>query len=156
MNNNIKIDISALLVSLNKLKLYKEEEEKLVGNIKNTLYKLENDYICKNNKIIKDKNKNICLFLDKLLKDKEENIGMTSFSKHKEYRNRINQMYEGLKGITPIDGEVDNVIYFNDYTEKGIVVKPKVSSLKQFWTEYRLINNEKISPKIKIVIIQTF
>lgn len=74
MNNNIKIDISALLVSLNKLKLYKEEEEKLVGNIKNTLYKLENDYISKNNKIIKDKNKNICLFLDKLLDDKEENI----------------------------------------------------------------------------------
>ena len=27
--------------------------------------------------------------------------------------------------------------------EKGIVVKPKVSSLKQFWTEYRLMNNEK-------------
>lgn len=74
MNNNIKIDISALLVSLNKLKLYKEEEEKLVGNIKNTLYKLENDYISKNNKIIKDKNKNICLLLDKLLEDKEENI----------------------------------------------------------------------------------
>ena len=87
-------------------------------------------------------------------KDKEENIGMTSFSKHKEYRNRINQMYEGLKGITPIDGEVDNVIYFNDYTEKGIVVKPKVSSLKQFWTEYRLINNEKISPKIKNISIE--
>ena len=74
MNNNIKIDISALLVTLNKLKLYKEEEEKLVDNIKNTLYKLENDYISKNNKIVKDKNKNICLFLDKLLKDKEGNI----------------------------------------------------------------------------------
>ena len=87
-------------------------------------------------------------------KDKEENIGMTVFSKHKEYRNRINQMYEGLKGITPIDGEVDNVIYFNDYTEKGIVVKPKVSSLKQFWTEYRLINNEKISPKIKNISVE--
>lgn len=70
MNNNIKIDISALLVTLNKLKLYKEEEEKLVDNIKNTLYKLENDYISKNNKMVKDKNKNICLFLDKLLKDK--------------------------------------------------------------------------------------
>ena len=74
MNNNIKIDISALLVTLNKLKLYKEEEEKLVDNIKNTLYKLENDYISKNNKMVKDKNKNICLFLDKLLKDKEKNI----------------------------------------------------------------------------------
>lgn len=86
MNNNIKIDISALLVSLNKLKLYKEEEEKLVGNIKNTLYKLENDYISKNNKIIKDKNKNICLFLDKLLDDKEENI--------RYLENKIKDYYE--------------------------------------------------------------
>ncbi len=86
MNNNMKIDISALLVSLNKLKLYKEEEEKLVGNIKNTLYKLENDYISKNNKIIKDKNKNICLFLDKLLDDKEENI--------RYLENKIKDYYE--------------------------------------------------------------
>lgn len=86
MNNNIKIDISALLVSLNKLKLYKEEEEKIVGNIKNTLYKLENDYISKNNKIIKDKNKNICLFLDKLLDDKEENI--------RYLENKIKDYYE--------------------------------------------------------------
>ena len=86
MNNNIKIDISALLVTVNKLKLYKEEEEKLVGNIKNTLYKLENDYISKNNKIIKDKNKNICLFLDKLLDDKEENI--------RYLENKIKDYYE--------------------------------------------------------------
>lgn len=85
------------------------------------------------------------------IEDKSNEIStkMTNFSKHKEYRNRINQMYEGMKEITPIDTEIDNVVYFNNYTEKGIVVKPKVSSLKQFWTEYRLINNEKISPKIK-------
>ena len=82
-------------------------------------------------------------------KDKEETVKMTNFSKHKEYRSRINQMYEGITGIAPIDNEIDNVIYFNNYTEKGIVVRPKISSLKQFWTEYRLINNEKISPKIK-------
>lgn len=74
MNNNIKIDINSLLVTLNKLKLYKEEEEKIVNNIKNTLYKLENDYISKNNKVIKDKNKSICLLLDKLLEDKLQNI----------------------------------------------------------------------------------
>ncbi len=86
MNNNIKIDISTLLVTVNKLKLYKEEEEKLVGNIKNTLYKLENDYISKNNKIIKDKNKNICLLLDKLLEDKEENI--------RYLENKIKDYYE--------------------------------------------------------------
>jgi chromosome segregation ATPase len=52
-------------------------------------------------------------------------------------------MYEDVKEIIPIDNEIDNVLFFNNYVEKGIVIKPKVSSLKQFWTEYRLINNEK-------------
>ena len=46
-------------------------------------------------------------------------------------------MYEDIKDITPIDNEIDNVVYFNNYLEKGIVIKPKISSLKQFWTEYR-------------------
>ena len=52
-------------------------------------------------------------------------------------------MYEDIKDINPVDNEIDNVLYFNNYVEKGIVIKPKVSSLKQFWTEYRLIKNEK-------------
>ena len=77
---------------------------------------------------------------------KDNSAKLTNFSKHKEYRNRIDKMYENIKDITPIDNEIDNVLYFNNYKEKGIVVKPKVSSLKQFWTEYRLINNEKLSP----------
>lgn len=59
------------------------------------------------------------------------------------YRGRINKMYDELNDIKPIDAEIDDVLYFDNYVEKGIVVKPKVSSLKQFWTEYRLINNEK-------------
>ena len=59
------------------------------------------------------------------------------------YRGRITKMYDELNDIKPIDSEIDNEIYFDNYVEKGIVVKPKVSSLKQFWTEYRLINNEK-------------
>ncbi len=80
----------------------------------------------------------------------QSDIKMTNFSKHKEYRDRIDKMYEGIKGIKPIDNEIDSVIYFGNYMEKGIVVKPKVSSLKQFWTEYRLINNEKTSPKTNI------
>ena len=77
---------------------------------------------------------------------KDNSAKLTNFSKQKEYRNRIDKMYENIKDITPIDNEIDNVLYFNNYQEKGIVVKPKVSSLKQFWTEYRLINNEKLSP----------
>ena len=76
--------------------------------------------------------------------DKDNNeIKLTNYSKHNEYRNRITKMYEDIKNIKPIDNEIDNVLYFNNYVEKGIVVKPKVPSLKQFWTEYRLINNEK-------------
>lgn len=71
-------------------------------------------------------------------------IKMTNYSNKQEYRERIDKMYEDIKEIIPIDNEIDNVLYFNNYVEKGIVVKPKVTSLKQFWTEYRLINNEKI------------
>lgn len=77
---------------------------------------------------------------------KNNEIRLTNYSKKNEYRNRINKIYEDIKTIEPIDSEIDNVLYFNNYTEKGIVVKPKVSSLKQFWTEYRLIKNEKIAP----------
>jgi len=71
------------------------------------------------------------------------NVKLTNYSSRKEYRDRIDRMYEEIKEIIPIDNEIDNILYFNNYVEKGIVVKPKVSSLKQFWTEYRLINNEK-------------
>ena len=74
-------------------------------------------------------------------------IRLTNYTNHEEYRNRITKMYEDLKDIKPIDNEIDNVLYFNNYVEKGIVIRPKISSLKQFWTEYRLINNEKIALK---------
>lgn len=70
-------------------------------------------------------------------------IKMTNYSNKQEYRERIDKMYEDIKEIIPIDNEIDNVLYFNNYVEKGIVVKPRVASLKQFWTEYRLISNEK-------------
>ena len=50
-------------------------------------------------------------------------------------------MYDEIN-IKPIDGELEDVLHMDNYVEKGIVVKPKVSSLKQFWTEYRLIDNE--------------
>ena len=76
-------------------------------------------------------------------------VKLTNYSSRKEYRDRIDRMYEEIKEINPIDNEIDNILYFNNYVEKGIVVKPKVSSLKQFWTEYRLINNEKTSSKLQ-------
>ena len=77
----------------------------------------------------------------------DEDLKLTNYSNRKEYRDRINKMYESINDINPIDNEIDNVLYFNNYIEKGIVVKPKVNSLKQFWTEYRLIKNEKKLPK---------
>ena len=73
----------------------------------------------------------------------ENDVKLTNYSNRQEYRERIDKMYEELKEITPIDNEIDELLFFNNYVEKGIVVKPKVSSLKQFWTEYRLIHNEK-------------
>ena len=77
----------------------------------------------------------------------DTDIKLTNYSSRKEYRDRIDRMYEEIKEITPIDNEIDDILYFNNYVEKGIVVKPKVTSLKQFWTEYRLINNEKTDNK---------
>ena len=76
------------------------------------------------------------------------NVKLTNYTNKKEYRDRIDKMYEDIKGIKPIDSEIDNILYFNNYVEKGIVVKPKVSSLKQFWTEFRLINNEKAETSV--------
>ena len=73
---------------------------------------------------------------------------LTSYANRKEYRNRIDKMYEDIK-VKPIDNEIDNILYFDNYVEKGIVIKPKASSLKQFWTEYRLISNEKNNPPKK-------
>ena len=81
-------------------------------------------------------------------------IKLTNYSNKKEYRDRIGRMYEDIKEIIPIDNEVDNILYFNNYVEKGIVVKPKVAALKQFWTEYRLINNEKNEKKTAIKMPQ--
>lgn len=73
----------------------------------------------------------------------ETDTKLTNYSKRNEYRERITKMYEDIKNLKPIDNAIDNVLYFNNYVERGIVVKPKISSLKQFWTEYRLISNEK-------------
>lgn len=73
----------------------------------------------------------------------KENNKFINYPDTNNYRGRITKMYDELNDIKPIDAEIENVLYFDNYVEKGIVVKPKVSSLKQFWTEYRLINNEK-------------
>lgn len=77
----------------------------------------------------------------------EKDIKLVNYSLKNEYRDRISRMYDEIN-IKPIDNELEDVLYFDNYVERGIVVKPKVSSLKQFWTEYRLINNEKHGDKV--------
>ena len=66
-----------------------------------------------------------------------------NYADKSSYRTRIGKMYDDLNDIKPVDSQIDNILTFDNYIEKGIVVKPKVSSLNQFWTEYRLMNNEK-------------
>ncbi len=78
-----------------------------------------------------------------IIKEKNINVINQTPTKTSDFRERITKMYQEFNNIIPIDNEIDNVLYFDNYTEKGIVIKPKLTSLKQFWTEYRLIDNEK-------------
>ena len=77
-----------------------------------------------------------------LKKESNINVKNQTPTKTSEYRERITKMYQEINNINPIDNEIDDILYFDNYTEKGIVIKPKLTSLKQFWTEYRLIDNE--------------
>jgi len=70
-------------------------------------------------------------------------IKLNSLSNQKKYRDRLNRIYENLKGLNPIDTEIKDTIFTSNYIEKGIVIKPTIQELKQFWTEYRLMHNEK-------------
>ena len=55
----------------------------------------------------------------------------------------MNELYDNINYVKPID-DINDVIYFNNYDEVGIVVNKNDVSLKQIWTEYRLIFNEKV------------
>lgn len=61
-----------------------------------------------------------------------------------DYRNRIEKLYNDVGSIRPVDNEINNVIYFDEYNEIGLVLNKKNVSLKQVWTEYRLLYNEKL------------
>lgn len=90
---------------------------------------------------------------DVLFNVKNSGSKYINYSDIGNYRARIGKMYDDLNDIKPVDSDIDNVLYFDNYIEKGIVVKPSVSSLKQFWTEYRLMNNEKkINDEAKVVV----
>lgn len=70
-------------------------------------------------------------------------IKLNKLNNQHDYRDRLNKMYDNLKGLNPIDSEIQDTIFTSNYIEKGIVIKPTIQEMKQFWTEYRLMNNEK-------------
>lgn len=76
-------------------------------------------------------------------------IKLNKLNNQRSYRDRLTKMYENLKGLNPIDRELGETIFTSNYIEKGIVIKPTIQEMKQFWTEYRLMNNEQ-NTKIEI------
>lgn len=77
-------------------------------------------------------------FIDELKKyNKSSNLN------NENYRKRINSLYDEIGMLKPIDNELDSVMYFDNYDEVGLVLNRKDISLKQIWTEYRLMYNEK-------------
>lgn len=67
-----------------------------------------------------------------------QNIGLNK----DEYRIRINKLYNDIKNIKPIDNSINNVIYVQKGIEKGLLVNTNVNTLRQMWTEFRLLYNE--------------
>ena len=59
-----------------------------------------------------------------------------------QYRQKAKKIYDNLKDLKPESFQTNNVIYAKNYLEKGISIPISVNSLKQIWTEYRLIYNE--------------
>lgn len=57
------------------------------------------------------------------------------------YREKMDNLYNNLKDIKPLDN-INDVLYFDNYNELGISIEEPHISLKQIWTEYRLIYNE--------------
>lgn len=67
-----------------------------------------------------------------------------------EYRDKITKLYNSINKITPIDNNINNVIYTQKGIEKGLLVKTNINALRQMWTEYRLLYNE-LQTKEKIL-----
>lgn len=76
---------------------------------------------------------------------------------NREYRSRLKDLYNNLNDLKPIDKTIPNTLYLNYYNEMGMILKSKLSTLKQLWIEYQLLYNEKNkkvepkTPKIEII-----
>lgn len=71
--------------------------------------------------------------------------GMKNYYGNKQdYRSRVEKLAQNLKGVKPIDTEINNVVYLSDFMERGIAIKSTLPAFKQIWVEYRLIYNEQV------------
>lgn len=64
------------------------------------------------------------------------------YNNSKDYRSRVTMLANSLKGVRPIDNQINNVVYLSGFIEKGIAIRSSITSFKQIWVEYRLIFNE--------------
>lgn len=99
-------------------------------------------------------NDNSSIVIDeKFIKELKEynNRSKINHMNKEEYRSKISKLYSDIGVVNPIDSEINGVVYFDDYVENGIVMNKNNVSLKQLWTEYRLIYNEKKKDGDKIM-----
>lgn len=61
---------------------------------------------------------------------------------NREYRSRLKDIYDNLNMLKPID-KISTTLYVNYYNEMGMILKSKLVTLSQLWTEYQLLYNEK-------------
>ncbi len=78
------IDTKEVSIIINKLKLYIENEKKIISNIKEWMNNIQSSYLGDNSPLIQKKAKNLFINLDTLLKNRESYI---------EYINQVIKLY---------------------------------------------------------------
>lgn len=58
-------------------------------------------------------------------------------------RNKVNELYQTIYFIKPLETKDIEVLYTNNYLEKGVPGPKNIKVFKQLWTQYRLVFNEK-------------
>ena len=71
----------------------------------------------------------------------------TSTINKENYRELFDKLYEDIKYVKPLD-KVGNIVYYDDYNELGLSINSSDANLKQIWTDYRLIYNEKENKEV--------
>lgn len=74
--------------------------------------------------------------------DKYEKLEKEKVENNREYRSRLKLIYNNLNDLRPMDG-VPDTLYVNYYNEMGMILRSKLTTLRQLWIEYQLLYNEK-------------